>query len=201
MEGIVIGFIVGKIRGGKFGNFKFLSLRAWPLILLAFLLQISPLFAQKIYLFSKYGSYFYGASFIFLIICMALNIEKKGVWALLIGIIFNTMVVFLNELKMPISFQGLTLAGLESMIEGIKNGQILHYMDLRNVTDWTKLLGKYIVIPKPYPLSKVVSIGDIWMSLGLILFIQGGMRLDPFHHMHRYGKADRMIKFRYIGKN
>lgn len=200
MEGTVIGLILGKVRGGKFGNLKFVSLRAWPLILLAFFTQISPIFADRMHLFSKYGSYLYGASFIFLMICMLLNIEKKGIWALLIGIIMNGMVVFANGLKMPISFQGLTLAGLQPVIEGIKHGHIVHYMNLNDVDGWIKILGKYIVIPKPYPLSKVMSIGDIWMTLGLILFIQGGMRLNPFHHMHRYGKTDRMIKFGYMGK-
>ena len=123
-----------------------------------------------------------------------MNIDKKGMWIILIGAILNFIVVVMNKNRMPISFDGLRLAGLENMIDDIRNGSISNYMSLDEVTNWTKHLGKYIVIPKPYPMAKVISIGDIFMSLGIIFFIQGEM-LKSYLSM-----KNRMVRMGYRGR-
>lgn len=115
-------------------------------------------------------------------------------WIILIGAILNFIVVIMNGNKMPISFDGLKIAGLQNIIEGIKNGEITNYMSIEQVTNWTKHLAKYIVIPKPYPMAKVISIGDVFMSLGIIFFVQGQM-MKPY-----LVAKSRMVSVGYRGK-
>ena len=142
----------------------------------------------------SYGKYFYIASALLIVLTLIMNIDKKGMWIILIGAILNFIVVVMNKNRMPISFDGLRLAGLENMIDGIRNGSISNYMSLDEVTNWTKHLGKYIVITKPYPMVKVISIGDIFMSLGIIFFIQGEM-LKSYLSM-----KNRMVRMGYRGR-
>lgn len=194
IEGTIIGLIIGKIRGGRFSNLQYLSIRAWPLIIFAFLLQLSPVFAGEIPLLKILDPYIFLISLVFLIIAVLMNIRKKGTWVILLGLILNLIVIIFNKYKMPISFESLELAGMYPLVEGIKSGSIVNYMDLEEAVNWTKIFSKYIVIPEPYPLSKVMSIGDVFLTLGLIVFIQGEMIRN------RFNTRNKMIKFGYKGK-
>lgn len=191
IEGILIALIIGKVRRGKVSNFGNLYIKAWPLIILAFLLQVSPAFSTTLPILKPLKPYVFLISLIIIAFVVLLNIRKKGAWALLLGLLLNLLVIFLNGYKMPISFESLELAGMYPMVEGIKSGNIVNFISLEMVTDWTKYFSKYIVIPKPYPLSKVLSIGDVFITLGLILFIQGEMIRN------RFNTRNKMIKFGY----
>ncbi|QEK11332.1 hypothetical protein FQB35_02515 [Crassaminicella thermophila] len=195
IEGTIIGLLLGKIRGGRLENLKFLTIRGWPLFILALILQIMLIFETPF--LSRYEGYVYAISLIFLLIVLVINIDKKGFWVLLIGVTLNLLVIFLNNGKIPISFESLDLAGKISLIEGIKSGEILRYIPLEDAKTWTKFLAKCIVIPKPYPLSKVISVGNIFISLGIVLFIQGEM----IRIRRRFGhRSTKMIIFQYKGQ-
>lgn len=194
LEGTILGLIIGKIRGGKFLNLGQLSIRAWPLIILAFLIQITPAFSKQIIWLEKINPYVFLISFAMLALCLLMNTNKKGMKLILLGVLLNLLVIMFNNYKMPISFESLDLAGMSPMVEGIEQGLISNYTSLDTVANWTKYFSKYIVIPKPYPLSKVLSVGDILATLGLIIFIQGEMLRN------RYNFRNRMIKFDYRGK-
>lgn len=175
IEAVVLGIIVGLVRNGSLRNISIVKIRGWYLILLAFLVQVFTLVSPDMSVIVSHGKYFHFTSAALIIITLLINLNKKAIWIILIGAILNFIVVFMNGFKMPIYFEGLKLAGLKHMIDGIVSGDITNYMPLHEVTNWTKHLGKYIVIPKPYPMAKVISIGDIIMSLGIILFVQGEM--------------------------
>jgi hypothetical protein len=50
---------------------------------------------------------------------------------------------------------------------------------------------KFIPIPKPYPLPKLLSIGDVLMSLGLLWMIVGEMKKTNY-----FGKG-KMVSYTY----
>jgi len=179
LEAAVLGVVIGFVRNGSIRNISIAKIRGWFLVLIAFVLQISTLIFRDMSIVESYGRYFYIASAVLIILTLAVNLDKKSMWIILTGAILNFIVVIMNGNKMPISFDGLELAGLQNMIEGIKSGNITNYMSIDQVTNWTTYLGKYIVIPKPYPMAKVISLGDIFMSLGIILVVQGQM-IKPY---------------------
>ncbi|MEW9124022.1 MAG: DUF5317 family protein [Thermotaleaceae bacterium] len=193
LEGGIIGFILGKVRKGRFSNLAHVSLRAWPLIFIAFFIQISPALFQRFSFLSYVQTYTYGLSIMILVGLLVLNLDKKGSKVLLIGLVLNLLVILLNGWRMPISIEGLRLAGMEDLIEAIVSGRVTNFMALETTGNWSQYLAKFIVIPKPYPLSKVISIGDLFITLGLILFIYGEMTKN---HLH---SRSRMIKFGYKG--
>ena len=193
IEGGIIGLILGKVRGGRFSNFSYLSIRAWPLIFLAFFIQISPAFTNKISVLASLQDYAYGFSMGVIILLLVLNLEKRGLKIILVGLLLNLVAVYFGGWKMPVAMEGLQLVGLETMVETIQSGKIVNYVPLDSIQHWSKYFAKFIVIPKPYPLAKVISVGDVFITLGLILFIQGQMTKN---HMH---SKSRMIKFGYKG--
>ncbi|AOT70010.1 DUF5317 family protein [Geosporobacter ferrireducens] len=193
IEGGIIGLILGKVRGGRFSNFSYLSIRAWPLIFLAFFIQVSPAFTNKISALSSFQGYAYGLSNGVIILLLLFNLNKRGLKVMLAGLLLNLVAVYFNGWKIPVSMEGLQLAGLDAMVEAIQSGKIANYIPLDSLQHWSKYLAKFIVIPKPYPLAKVISIGDLFITLGLTLFIYGEMTKN---HLH---SRSRMIKFGYKG--
>lgn len=194
LEAVILGVIIGIVRNGSMRNISMLKIRGWYLIILALLLQMFTMFFSNISIVKTYGNYFYVTLAVLIILTLIINLDKKAVWIILIGALLNFLIILMNGFKMPISFQGLELAGLETMIDGIKSGSITNYMSLDEVSNWTKYFGKYITIPKPYPFAKVISIGDIFMSLGVIFFVQGEMIKTYLT------TKNRMIRMGYRGK-
>ncbi|KXG75532.1 DUF5317 domain-containing protein [Thermotalea metallivorans] len=194
MEGTIIGLLLGKIRGGKFRGLSEVSIHGWIILILALLLQLTPAISEDFPIFAKYRGYIYVMSMVLLILGISMNLKKKGMWAFLVGILLNLVVILFNDFQMPVSFESLKLAGLEPMIRAIERGEMAHYRSLEGITHWTKYLAKFIAIPKPYPLPKIVSIGDIFVTLGVILLIQGEMQKSKFT------VRNRMITFGYKGK-
>lgn len=194
LEAVILGVVIGIVRNGSLRNISITKIRGWFLAILAFVLQISTLMFRDMSFIISYGRYLYVISAILILLTLAVNIDKKGMWLILIGAILNFLVVIMNRNRMPIDFDGLRLAGLQNIIDGIMDGSISNYMSLDEVTGWTRHLGKYIVIPKPYPMAKVISIGDILMSIGIILLIQGEM-LKSYMSM-----KNRMVRMGYRGR-
>lgn len=194
LEAIILGIIIGIIRKGKLSNLGITSIRGWFIIIIAFFIQIAPAFSSGIEFIKPMEKYTYIFSMVFMLIVILINLDKKGFSIILIGLLLNSLVVIMNGFKMPIYFEGLRLAGMADTIEAITNGNIINYINLDSVTNWTQYLGKFIVIPKPYPLAKVISVGDIFMSLGIIFFIQGEMVKSYF------AMKSRMVRMGYKTK-
>lgn len=194
IEGTVLGLILGKVRGGKFGGLGDVQINGWMVLILALLLQLTPMISEDFPFFATYQSYMYATSMILTLICICMNLKKKGMWAFLVGILLNLMVIAFNDFQMPISFSALKLSGLEPMINAIQSGEMMHFRALEGTVQGIKILAKFIPIPKPYPLPKVISIGDIFITVGLILFIMGEMKKSKFIVRHR------MIKHGYKGR-
>jgi hypothetical protein len=94
----------------------------------------------------------------------------------LIGLALNFIVMVGNSGKMPVFPDGIT--GIKNRIDievqlPHRESDIKHEAADRN----TKFiyLADIILIPKPYPLPKILSIGDIFLMLGAFQFFQEEM--------------------------
>lgn len=91
------------------------------------------------------------------------------------GWAMNFTVISLNN-GMPVSADTLERVGLPT--EDIESGDLSKHVALDDdtVLPW---LGDVIPLPLIGPLRKAVSLGDVVMLLGLLLFIPVGMRRQP----------------------
>lgn len=178
IEAIVIGFIVAIFRKGKIRNIENLHINGWYLFIAAGLIQVSISWLKSKNqllgpeFFDKYFVYVHLLTYLLMIVGVILNIRKNFMRFILIGMLLNCIVIFANGGKMPVSFKN--VKGYENYTEDmLDKSDIKHSL----VTEDTKFvyLADVIVLPRPYPLARIISIGDIFLMIGVFLFFQESM--------------------------
>ncbi len=182
LEPAVLSIIVAKLRGGHLKNLENVCIKGWYLFLIAALVQGLLSIGKKtdIALVNKilgeYFVYIIVFTFFLMIVSIILNIKKNYMKFLLIGLVLNLIVIAGNGGKMPVSLDG--IKGIRDEVSADvqlpqKEFDIKHVAADKN----TKFiyLADIILIPKPYPLPKILSIGDIFLMLGAFQFFQEEM--------------------------
>lgn len=181
---LVLSIIIGWIRGGELSRFQNINLkRLWILIISLGLQLFIILFGMNNVTFAlDYIKELYILSYVFLVIYLLLNITNRQLVIVFVGVILNGLAFIFNNGKMPVSVEGLKLAGLNNVVDLVAANKLALYAPL---TDGTKygFLSKLIIIQKPFPYNAVLSIGDVVIALGLFIFIQSVM-LDLVNDRH-----------------
>lgn len=105
-----------------------------------------------------------------LIIVAALNFKKTFMKLLLIGTLLNFIAIASNDFKMPVLVSDL-LANADANRLYLGTGQDLIHSLLTEDTKF-KILCDVITLAPPYPFPKSISIGDIFLFLGVFAFWQ-----------------------------
>ena len=174
---VVLGIVLGWIRGGRLGNFLRLPIRLLWLPCGAFLLQSSVLPLSRLIpgdpdqwlwiplLFS------YGLLAVFFIA----NYRIPSLWILAAGLFLNGLVIACNSWRMPVP---------EEMAAVMTEMQKLRYICLSEETR-LPFLGDIIYIPIPL-LRGYASLGDLFLGAGIIwLFLSGMGRRNSAKHLWR----------------
>lgn len=180
-ETISISLILGKIRGGKIGNLEKLKINKWYIFAISFFLEIISLL-----LITKFNgslssflednfSYIHILTYVLLILGLILNSDKKGIRIVLAGTILNFIPIILNKGRMPVSIKALEFSNLYTELTLLEEGRVLTHVLADNTTK-LGILSDIIPIPKPYPLPKIISFGDILIAIGLFALIQRYMK-------------------------
>lgn len=188
-EALIIGLIIGFFRNGRWYNLMEIEFHGWYLIFLGAALQIIPIAATKLtetYVVLQWAP-FIGLCLIWLAVLM--NFRLKGFKLMAFGAALNLLAMVAHGGKMPINLGLAEMAGINAIVESVKSGTVANLMPLEESMSVLKWLGKTIPIPKPYPLAKMISFGDLLMTFGIVYFIQGEM---VYYHFRSKGK---MLKF------
>jgi MFS family permease len=105
------------------------------------------------------------------------NRRLRGLWLVAVGAGANLAAIVANGGVMPASPSALATAGLEpGRAGGFANSAAVVDADLA-------LLGDVLAIPASWPLSNVLSVGDLLIALGIVVVLHGlcGSRLVPAH--------------------
>ncbi|PAB59353.1 DUF5317 family protein [Anaeromicrobium sediminis] len=198
LEGITLGIIIGKLRGGRLGNIGRTNMKMWPLIIFALFIQFLPLFIGS-YSWSGYiVPYAYIVSLGLILVCLIFNLDKKSLWIVSLGMLLNMVALILHKNAMPISMDLIKNTNYIQSISEINNNNLIKYIEFEKVEGISKYLGRFILIKRPYISSSIMSIGDILVSIGVLAFTQAQM-LNNYYHNYSYSSRSRMIKFRYSG--
>lgn len=176
IEAIILPLIIGKLSGGKFENLLDIKIRIWWLITAAGLIEFGAVIIRS----HEIGSlWLYIAQNVFwiqfvtyslIIVALSWNIKEKGFNIIMIGLLLNFIVIMLNHGKMPVDIQAIKHLISEESLEYLRSGKDLTHII---ASDSTRLwfLGDIIHLRKPYPLTKSISIGDLFLTVGLLRFI------------------------------
>ena len=168
IETLLLAIAYGKLRGGKIGNISDLAIRMWGFIPAGFLLSY-----VSIYLITR-GNGFLFDNFVYIqlasnLLLLTTLFFNRSFWPFNLvsaGIMMNSIPMTLNGGRMPVSGWALEKAGLIQEFSLIAEDRIVTHTLIRDETFFMLLSD---VIPLLY---KVISIGDVLISLGIFLIIQ-----------------------------
>lgn len=181
-ESVILSIFVGIFKGKKFKSLENIQINKFWLILLSFLIEFICGFLIKndIRPFSQFigENYFFIHTlvYILLFICFVFNLKSKSLIIVLIGVILNFIVIASNSGFMPVSTDMALSNGFNESIQLLTEGKATGHAVLVKGETRFWFLADIINIPPPYPFPQTISIGDIFISIGIFLFIQLGMK-------------------------
>lgn len=105
-----------------------------------------------------------------LLVFLFINKDNKGFKLIFLGSLFNFLAIALNGGLMPVSEGALIKIGDMEALSILKSG-LSQTHSLINETSLLSFFGDVIPIPPPYPLAKLISLGDILIFIGFIYFL------------------------------
>jgi len=156
---IVISFLVAFIRGGRLKEIP--SFQKLIFLGISLCLQITSFFLPH------WGGVFVSLAYIFLLLFFFCNREHEDIRIFMIGWFLNALAIWSNFGKMPIDLE--QAKKLPYSIEGIVNGTDFKHNVLTELTNLPFLAD---VIYMPFPMARVISVGDIFIMLGAFLLVQ-----------------------------
>lgn len=164
---ILLGIVIGLLRGGSFKKLSEAELRAVPLVFVGVVLQVGSTFAERAEI-DHLPLALVLASFACVFAFAALNFNLPGMTLIALGALGNFFVISANG-GMPVSRHAIARAGLDDPFTG--PGATTVKGAHRALTDDSNLRFLADVIPISVT-ANVVSVGDILIWAGLLLLIQ-----------------------------
>lgn len=192
IEAVLLGLIVGRLRGGRSLHIGNLEFKGWVLIVIGFLLQMLPMLLGRMGWMAHNGPVVAFATLVLVFLIVVLNGRKPGFLVIALGAVLNIAAMAFHGLKMPVYLPALRGTGRTELVESIVNNAVLNYSGLETLAGWSDYLGKVIPVPRFYPLAQVLSVGDLLISAGIFLFVMGQMTTS----MHFRSKS-RMVNTFY----
>lgn len=174
LDGFVLSMIIAFLRKGKFRRFRKVPLRNIELFAIPFLLQFAIFFGGKrgVPVFVRYGNLFYLASFVLLLLALSLNWKVWEFRVAAIGVFLNVMVIAFNGGRMPVSERGVEKSMLSTYaVSSIRSGENPQFV-LMDEDTRLKPLADWLILPRPYPRPTVFSIGDLIITLAVVVLVQ-----------------------------
>lgn len=165
IEVIVIGLLVQAVLWKKISldldHLKTMLGILALLLVLRFIIRLNPQAPQTIYRLQ-------GPLIIGLSLLLVRQKPRLGFILFSIGLFLNGLMLALYG-RMPVDPSALVQAGQESVLKLlIQNQSTSHCLMTGGLQAY---LGDWIPLPKAYPLARVISPGDILMSLGLVYLL------------------------------
>ena len=165
---IIIAVIVNKgLRG-----IEHKKVEQFCLILLGFAIQL-VIFSQE-FSYSKLNfltPILYIYSLLILLIFMVLNLQYKGIKIAGIGFLSNLVAIVSNGGYMPQDLMKIELVWGQEKVELLKQTGRFNNAISMSPNTHLNFLGDIIAIPKPKFLMGVYSVGDVFITIGIAIFI------------------------------
>lgn len=181
---IVISLIIVAFQKRKISSLVDVEIKGLPLFALGFLLQFTSGIVVKNFNDTAIGHYVYtffpyihSLSYQLVLIGIMLNIEKNYMKVFFIGTLMNFIVILANGMKMPVRIPPEYPFSWENYSYLVYGKDLIHTALTKDTR--LKFLADIIILEEPYPFTKTISIGDIFLLLGFGWFIQEETKKSP----------------------
>ncbi len=172
---IIISIITGLLRGGELERLANIYIKGVYLFAMALFLRIAvEIFEWLDFSFMhSYSPYLIIISYLLLIFVSMHNIKQPGFKYIILGLLLNAFVITVNGGRMPVLIRN-------GIIKNISTGNFIETQtrtihSLINNNTLFAFLGDVITIPKPFPETVIISVGDVMIFIGLFVLIHKTM--------------------------
>lgn len=169
----IISMVVLLIRQKNLNLSNFdIEIKGYKILIITAVIEITAQFLFKRYTGNnilKFLSY-YWIIYLAIFYVSLKNIKMNYMKSFFIGTLLNFIAISANNFKMPVLITK-TFVNADKNILLLKSGQDLVHTLLTDSTKF-KILCDIIILPPPYPFVKTISIGDIFLLIGIFLFWQ-----------------------------
>ena len=174
---VLVGVVVGYVRGGRLGNLSQFGLRFVWLVAVALAIQllVFPLFSERPII--PFGTTaFHAISYVLVFAFLFINLRIWPLVVIGVGAILNVLAIAFNSGRMPVSMTALERTGAVTMIQFLSESPV--YGNVVKMSETTRLnvLGDWLYLPVWSPITAAFSLGDVVIILGLIALIVKGMK-------------------------
>jgi hypothetical protein len=169
---LFIALAIAVLKGGRLTNLGDVELRAWWLLLIALGLQLGTSLLPDTDWAEGLGVVMVLASFFFLMVLVLLNRNRTGMWLAGLGVLMNFTVIALNG-GMPVLAEAAEVASGFTVTEPDLSGSFKHV--ILDETSRMTLLSDVIPL-RLWSLGQVISLGDVFLAVGLGLFLEQELR-------------------------
>ena len=162
---LVLSAAVGKLRGGRLKNLADVRATAWWLLLVSLAMQLAANLLPAS--MADTSTVLVLASSLPILVMVWINRNAPGMWIAGIGILMNFTVIALNQ-GMPVLPAAIEIAG------GAPNPVLDGRHIVLDSSTHLPFLGDIIPLP-----GSVISLGDVFLAIGLGVFIEEEMRRSP----------------------
>jgi membrane-associated HD superfamily phosphohydrolase len=169
---VVISIVIAVIVNKGLRGIEHKKVEQFYLILLGFAIQL-VIFSQE-FSYSKLNfltPILYIYSLLILLIFMVLNLQYKGIKIAGIGFLSNLAAIVSNGGYMPQDLMKIELVWGQEKVELLKQTGHFNNAILMSPNTHLNFLSDIIAIPKPRFLMGVYSIGDVFITIGIAIFI------------------------------
>ncbi len=169
---LFLALAIAILRGGRLINLGDIELKAWWLLLVALGLQFGTRWLADETWSEAVGVIMVLASFALLMILVLLNRSKPGMWIVGLGVLMNFTVIALNG-GMPVLAGAAEVASGFTVAEPDISGSFKYVL----LDEASRLTFFADVIPlRLAGIGEVISLGDIFLALGLGVFLEQELR-------------------------
>lgn len=169
---IFSSLVIAILRGGRLVNLGDIEMTAWWLLLVAFGLQIGTRYLPEEKWADTVGLAMVLVSFGLLLVLVLANRSKPGMWIAGVGVLMNFLVIAVNG-GMPVLTGAAEVASGFSVVEPDLSGSFKHVL----LDESSRLTFFADVIPlRIGGIGEVISLGDIFLALGLGVFLESELR-------------------------
>lgn len=163
---------ISMLRGGHLVNLGDIELRAWWLLIIALALQLGTNWLPGESWSETTGLVMILGSFALLMVLVALNRSKPGMWIAGLGVLMNFTVIAVNG-GMPVLPGAAEVASGFTVSQPNLSGSYKHIL----LDESSRLTFFADVIPlRIATIGEVISLGDIFLALGLGVFLEHELR-------------------------
>jgi hypothetical protein len=177
LSAIVLGVAVGFALGGRPQHLMAVRLRWNGLIFLSMTIQL--LLFTGLSVVGWLVTVAYLLSLLLGLAWLARNIRVAGIPCVMVGALSNALAIALNGGRMPIEPALLARLRGAGYVRELAEARVTSNSSLADAHTVLPWLTDWIVIPPPFPLPTVLSIGDLVIAAGVVWLIAAGMRRQP----------------------